>query len=60
MKTGLNWRKFTREVKNGVITKATYHRTYVNIDFSIIIIDYILYLVELTLNLYLIKVNHQK
>ncbi len=33
MKTGLNWRKLTREAKNGVTTKATYHGTYVIIDF---------------------------
>ena len=29
MKTGLNWRKFTREAKNGVTTEATYHGKYV-------------------------------
>jgi hypothetical protein len=27
MKTGLNWRRFTREAKNGLTTKATYHGT---------------------------------
>jgi hypothetical protein len=31
LKTGLNWRKFTREAKNGLTTKATYHGTYVPI-----------------------------
>jgi hypothetical protein len=31
MKTGINWRKWTREAKNGLTTKATYHGTYVNI-----------------------------
>ena len=54
MKTGLNWRKFTRGAKNGLTTKATYHGTYVSIDFIII---NILYLVEFILNLYSIKVN---
>jgi hypothetical protein len=62
MKTGRNWRKFTREAKNGLTTKATYHGTYVTIYFIIIIIiiiiiNYILYLVECILNLYSIKVN---
>lgn len=32
MKTGFNWRRFTREVKNGSTTKATYHGTYVILD----------------------------
>jgi hypothetical protein len=27
MKTGLNWRRMTREAKNGLTTKATYHGT---------------------------------
>lgn len=31
MKTGINWRKFTREAKNGLTTEATYHGKYVNI-----------------------------
>ena len=30
MKTGLNWRKFIREAKNGSTTKAAYHGTYVS------------------------------
>ena len=34
MRTGLNWRKWTRQPRNGVTTKATYHGTYVPIDFS--------------------------
>ena len=29
MKTGINWRKFTREAKNGITTEATYHGKYV-------------------------------
>ncbi len=33
MKTGINWRKFTRESKNGVTTEATYHGKYVYIFF---------------------------
>jgi len=31
LKTGLNWRKLTREAKNGLTTKATYHGAYVPI-----------------------------
>lgn len=38
MRTGLNWRKFIREPKNGLISKATYHGTYVTIDFTLVII----------------------
>ncbi|CAF0821418.1 unnamed protein product [Rotaria sp. Silwood1] len=33
MKTKLNWRKFTRVAKNGLITKATYHGTRVCFEF---------------------------
>ncbi|CAF0811369.1 unnamed protein product [Adineta ricciae] len=33
MKTGLSWRRMTREAKNGVITKATYHGTRVYFEF---------------------------
>ena len=55
MKTCLNWRKFTREAKNGMTTKATYHGAYVQYLSFIIII--FLYLVELNLNLFSIKVN---
>lgn len=28
MKTGVNWRNFTREAKNGITTEATYHGKY--------------------------------
>ncbi len=39
MKTGLNWRKFSREAKNGLITKATYHGTYVTIDLLLLLLS---------------------
>ncbi|CAF1393975.1 unnamed protein product [Adineta steineri] len=35
MRTGLNWRSFTREAKNGLTTKATYHGTRVYFEFII-------------------------
>jgi hypothetical protein len=34
MKTGINWRKFKREPKNGLTTQATYHGKYVYRFFS--------------------------
>jgi hypothetical protein len=33
MKTGINWRNFTRQAKNGITTEATYHGKYVHIFF---------------------------
>ena len=36
MKTSLSWRRMAREAKNGVITKATYHGTYVESFSSLI------------------------
>ncbi|CAF2373945.1 unnamed protein product [Rotaria sp. Silwood2] len=35
MKTKLNWCKFTRASKNGLITKATYHGTRVFFEFML-------------------------
>jgi len=58
MKAGMNWRKFTREAKNGMTTKATYHEKYVH--YSSFIMTIFLCLVEFNLNLFLIRVNQQK
>ncbi|CAF3557965.1 unnamed protein product [Adineta steineri] len=33
MKTGINWRRFAREAKNGVTTEATYHGNRLNFEF---------------------------
>lgn len=61
MRTGLNWKNFTREAKNGAITKATYHGTYVIIIIYFSIIYYSnLYLDDFIFSSYSIKVNQQK
>jgi len=33
MKTGINWRKLTRDAKNGITTEATYHGNRLNFEF---------------------------
>jgi len=47
MKTSINWRKFTREAKNGITTEATYHGKYVHLLFFIFLSIYFLFLSRL-------------
>jgi len=62
MKTGINWRKFTRESKNGVTTEATYHGKYVHSFFlgGGILFLFFSCLVGSILNLFSIEVNRMK
>lgn len=62
MKTGLNWRNFIREAKNGITTEATYHGKYENIFLVNFppLFYFFAFLVGSILNLFSIEVNPMK